>query len=71
MSKQLSRTKHTRNEKLWDQAIDDASVLLQRVEERAIRLRVAIAGFQQSKESGDPWPGTATALHTQSVSQSE
>ena len=48
----------------WDRAIADARELLDRVEQKATRLRSAIRTFQQSKEAGEPYVATQSSDHT-------
>jgi len=53
MSTTKSMKKWPKGENSWDQAIADAKALLLRVEEKAIRVRVAIKSFEQSKRDGE------------------
>ncbi len=43
------------NTSQWDQAIEDAKELLDRVEQKATRLRGAIRTFKESKTAGEPY----------------
>lgn len=56
MSRTMSREKEVGlSHGSWDQAITDARTLLRKVEEKAVRLRVAISSFEQSKKDGEPY----------------
>lgn len=59
MSQPMSRGKIKRNSSAsgWDRAITDAQELLDRVEQKATRLRSAIRTFKESKAAGEPYAG--------------
>jgi hypothetical protein len=59
MSHELSRGKSKANG--WDQAIADAQELLDRVEQRASRIRTAIRTFKESRAAGEPYQTEVTA----------
>lgn len=65
MSKRNVKHKDNLNvEPTWDAAIEDAQ---QKIKD----FRAAIRVYREAKKRGEPWPGTATSLRTQSSSQSE
>jgi hypothetical protein len=53
----------------WDQAIFDARKVLRRVEEKAVRLRVAISSFEQSRRTGEPYPAQSTDHKSEAATQ--
>ena len=53
MSRNKTSSKKVNNK--WDQAIADAQELLDRVEQKASRLRSAIRTFKESRAAGEPW----------------
>ena len=42
----------------WDKAIQDAKELLERVEQRADRLRGVIKTFMEYRDAGEPYSGS-------------
>ena len=44
----------------WDQAITDAEELLDRVEQKASRIRSAIRTFKENRAAGEPYPNIST-----------
>ncbi len=52
MSKSRSRQNVNEDVKKWDRAIQDATALLQKVENRAARLKGAIKTFTELREQG-------------------
>jgi hypothetical protein len=52
--------KPTSDENYWENAILDADKLLRESEQRARELRKAIVAFRELRDSGEPWPGTAS-----------
>ena len=61
MSRHTSSSKKV-NTSGWDQAIADAQELLDKVEQKATRLRSSIRTFKENKRAGEPYV-------TQSASQ--
>lgn len=55
MSRKKSSSKSKAKVTGWDQAIADAQELLDRVEQKATRLRSAIRTFKDSKAAGEPY----------------
>jgi hypothetical protein len=53
MSQHMSSSEKV-NTSQWDKAIADAQELLDRVEQKATRLRSAIRTFKESKAAGEP-----------------
>ena len=52
MSRKVSRQNVNGDVKKWNQAIQDANVLLEKVENRAIRLKGAIKTFTELRDQG-------------------
>lgn len=64
MSQHLSSSKEV-NTSGWDRAIADAKEILDRVEQRAARLRSTIQTFKESKAAGEKWSATQLPDHFQ------
>jgi hypothetical protein len=58
MSRSLSRQNVNQEVKKWDEVIEDAQALLQKVENRAARLRGAIKTFTELRDLGQPYDGS-------------
>ncbi len=61
MSVRKSRQKVNDNVKKWEQAIQDAQTLLQKAENRAARLKGAIATFIELRDLGHEFDGPTSA----------
>jgi hypothetical protein len=59
MSHYLSSSKSKAKE--WDQAIADAQELLGRLEQRVVRIRVAVQTFTQSRAAGEAYEAGVVA----------
>jgi hypothetical protein len=53
----------------WDRAIADAQELLDKVEQKATRLRSAIRTFKESKAAGEPYTTQSESHRLQAATQ--
>ena len=60
MSTRKARKIVNQDREKWNEAIQNASDLLEKVEKRAIRLKGAIKTFTESRDLGQPFSESAT-----------
>lgn len=62
MSARMSRQNVNTDVKKWERAIQDAQTLLQKVENRAARLKGAIKTFSELRDHGQDFNGPPSAV---------